>query len=343
LQVLPYLGYGSEKIFRIKGRVIQNKSISGALPGDNIWKNLSNMYKRFESDEAKGLKLKLTYSKQQFFTLTDEEGYFEVDFIPSEIITSSKWQEVEIEIESAPFSYTKGIKYILKILYPSYKTEFRVISDVDDTIVKTNTTSFLKMFTTTFLNNARSRTPFPGVSSLYSDLEKGIKSNFNLIFYVSSSPWNLYNLLLEFLITHNIPLVPLLLKDYGINESTFLSASHHAHKYFQIERILQTYPEMKFILIDDADQEDASIYSQIIKDFPERILAAYTRDLNIPKHRMKVLEITGKMKGDSVPMILVQDSLQAGKHALEKGFISLENLHLIEKEMNNRENIQLNL
>ena len=62
------------------------------------------------------------------------------------------------------------------------------------------------MSRTTFLNNARTRLPFAGVAEFYRSLQLGRngKRN-NPFFYVSSSPWNLYDLLKDFLDTTTDP------------------------------------------------------------------------------------------------------------------------------------------
>jgi hypothetical protein len=59
----------------------------------------------------------------------------------------------------------------------------------------------------TFFHNAHSRLPFAGVSEFYKSLQLGRngKRN-NPFFYVSSSPWNLYDLLIDFLDLNDIPL-----------------------------------------------------------------------------------------------------------------------------------------
>ena len=332
IQVIPYLGYGSEKVSYIKGRVLENKGITGASSSDNLWKNLGNMFKRFESDEVAGTELKFSYNKKEYSLLTDQEGYFELNFEAGKPQNTAVWQEGEIEIIKAPIHFTPGIKSICRILFLHPSASFGIISDIDDTIVETNATSLLKMASSTFLNNAKTRSPFKGVSAFYKALEKGNSNSINPIFYVSSSPWNLYDLLLEFLQTHDIPLGPLLLKDYGIDNKSLLSQGHQAHKYFQISRILQTYPSLPFILIGDSGQEDPSIYRQVIKDFPGRILCVYIRDVNIPKHAKKTHLIIEEVTQTKVPMLLVKDSTAAATHAAEMGYISKDSLPSINQE-----------
>lgn len=140
------------------------------------------------------------------------------------------------------------------------------------------------MAKTVFLNNAHSRLPFPGVSAFYNALllGKNGKRN-NPFFYVSSSPWNMYDLLKEFLDLNNIPEGPLLLRDFGLQDNKLINKGHQVHKTKEIVNILKMYPKLNFILIGDSGQQDAYIYKDIAKLYPDRILAIYIRDLEINK------------------------------------------------------------
>ena len=71
-----------------------------------------------------------------------------------------------------------------------------MISDIDDTIVRTGATSLLMMLRVVLLSNAHTRLPFQGVAAFYGALARGASGqDSNPLFYVSSSPWNLYDVL----------------------------------------------------------------------------------------------------------------------------------------------------
>ncbi|MEM1218664.1 MAG: App1 family protein, partial [Bacteroidota bacterium] len=95
---------------------------------------------------------------------------------------------------------------------------------------------------------------------------------------VSNSPWNLFDFLKEFLKLHKYPLGPLLLRDLGTpNQRIFTREPHH--KTAVIRKILETYPQLKFLLIGDSGERDPHIYSQIREEFPGRILGTYIREI----------------------------------------------------------------
>lgn len=176
----------------------------------------------------------------------------------------------------------------------------------------------------TFLNNAHTRLPFAGVSEFYRSLQLGRngKRN-NPFFYVSSSPWNLYDLLIDFLDLNSIVEGPLLLRDYGLDEFPE-KASHTSHKLKEIENILIAYPKLNFVLVGDSGQDDPKIYSEIVTKFPDRILAIYIRDVQVADKERIAVEVSKGLGTTNVEMIIVDNTVEAGEHALKIGLIYKE-------------------
>src|SRR5690606_438380 len=101
--------------------------------------------------------------------------------------------------------------------------------------------------------NVHTRIPFAGVGAFYRALHTG-GGRMNPLFYVSSSPWNLYDVLSEFLHLHEIPAGPMELRDWGLAGDEILPVGHRAHKRVAIDHILARYPELPFILVGDSGQ-----------------------------------------------------------------------------------------
>jgi phosphatidate phosphatase APP1 len=209
-----------------------------------------------------------------------------------------------------------------EMLIPSEKCNFGVISDIDDTILNTGVTSFLKLklLFNTFFRNVRKRSPLEGASQFYRQLHRGVSGNdANPMFYVSHSPWNLYRYLELFLKANDFPKGPVLLRDFP---SPFRKkeTAEKPQKQKEIIDLLNTYPEMSFILIGDSGEHDADIYIEIAEAFPDRIKAIYLRSV---KHEKKMIRIRSLFNDyDTVPVLLVEDSKLAVEHAREHGFIS---------------------
>ena len=125
---------------------------------------------------------------------------------------------------------------------------------------------------------------FPGVAAFYRALERGAGgSEANPIFYVSSSPWNLHDVIADFLDAQEIPVGPMLLRDWDIGREMMRTRQY---KLAQIREIMGTYPSLPFILVGDSGQEDPEIYGELVTEFPGRILAIYIRNVSPHPERL---------------------------------------------------------
>ncbi len=101
-----------------------------------------------------------------------------------------------------------------------------MISDLDDTVIQTDVTRVIRMVRNTLLGNARTRHPFPGVAALYRALHSSAGAPANPLFYVSSSPWNLYDMLDDFFRLRSIPEGPIFLRDWGLSSKDRSSSGY---------------------------------------------------------------------------------------------------------------------
>ncbi|MEJ6979959.1 phosphatase domain-containing protein [Pedobacter sp. P351] len=327
IQIISYRSYGTVNRLYLKGRVLEDKQIAASGDKDTILNNLANMYKRFESDEVPNAVLRVQFQDQVHQMVTDSEGYYMINIEPTYPIEPEDiWHFMEIELEHSPIAFPKGLKVSAEILVPPADAEYGVISDIDDTIVETSATNVLRMSRTVFLHNARTRLPFAGVSAFYKSLQLGRngKRN-NPFFYVSSSPWNMYDLLKEFMDLNDIPEGPLLLRDFGLqNNKFFSSGGHMGHKFKEIENILLTYPLLNFILIGDSGQEDPRIYQEVVKKYPGRILAIYIRDVQLTQREQIAIKIKEELSNHKVEMLIIDNAVEAAEHAAKNGLIYTE-------------------
>jgi phosphatidate phosphatase APP1 len=331
--IVTYRSYGTPNRLYLKGRVLANKNINSPDDHHTTWHNLLNMYKRFQTDPIPNAVLGVHFLDQHHTIVTDQDGYFVLNLAPeTPLDLDDIWHKVEIELLESPVRFKEGEKSTAEVLVPPPDAEYGIISDIDDTIIETSATNLLKMSGKTFLNNARTRLPFPGVSAFYNSLLLGRngKRN-NPFFYVSSSPWNLYDMLVDFLDVQDIPAGPLLLRDFGISRNKPTMAGHMGHKLKEIENILLTFPHLDFILIGDSGQDDPKIYREVVKRHPTRILAIYIRDVKLTKRARIVEQISEELKGGQVEMLLVPDTVTAAEHAAKQGFIFTEAIPEIEE------------
>jgi phosphatidate phosphatase APP1 len=332
VQIVPYRTYGTPERVYIKGRVLEDKKIAAAKTSDTLFTNLLNMYRRFESDEIPGATIQLLLPGETLKTTTDKEGYFLFNVTPAApLVTEELYLNIPLQLISTPFSFTP-VGANAEIMIPPADAEYGIISDIDDTIIRTGAGNILAMGKAVLLGNALTRLPFAGVAEFYKAMQLGRngKRN-NPFFYVSSSPWNLYDLLTDFMDHNNIPAGPLLLRDFGMNES-FLSGGSPAHKLKEISQVLDTYPHLNFVLAGDSGEKDPPIYHEVVKRYPGRIICIYIHDVAPGKKQQIAKDIAAELKKEGVEMILTEHSAEAAKHAASIGLIFSETIPAIEQD-----------
>ncbi len=336
LKIVPYRGYGRQERLYLKGRVLENKGEAPAGENDHLWNNLVNMYRRMESNEIPHARILASFEGVEQEVQANEEGFFEVWIQPRTKLPEDRvWHPVHLRLLDPQEDGGAPVEAVGEVFVPPPTAQFAVISDIDDTVLKSDATHLLRMARNVFLGNARTRLPFPGVAALYRALLDGPHGNaLNPLFFVSSSPWNLYNLLAEFFHLQNIPLGPILfLRDWGLTETELLPTKNQEYKLGVIRQMMEFYPELPFILVGDSGQEDPEIYTKITSQFPRRVLAVYIRnvvhDLKRPEAVRKLAE---KVIEAHSTLVLADDSLSIARHAASQGWISPQALHGIEFE-----------
>lgn len=336
----PYRGFGSADRAWISGRVLRGGPIRPADVADSAWSNLGAMLRRFESDEVAGARVRVHFPGGSHEVQTDQEGYFQAWFDPRPAFAAGGlWHEVALELVDPDAHGDAPRPATGRVLVPPRDAAFGVISDIDDTVVRTDATQLVRMLRTVFLGNAHTRVPFPGVGAFYRALQRGTDpGDANPVFYVSSSPWNLHDVLTEFLELRGIPAGPLMLRDWGITPTELLPTGHGEHKHAQIRRIMDLFPALPFILVGDSGQEDPEIYHRVVHDHPDRILAVYIRNVTPhPERASAIRALAAEVEAAGSTLILNDDTLAAARHAAERGWILPAGLAEVERECRENE------
>lgn len=326
LSIVPYRGYGSPRQVHLRGRVLAYEPVTPAGPDESLWTHLANTYRRFESDEAPGVRLRATCRDASQEIETDNEGYFGVSLAPgSPFAEASLWQTVELELLTPVAGHSTPARATGEVLTPPPSAALGIISDIDDTVVQTNATQLLSMLRNVFLRNAHARLPFPGIAELCRALFAGTSGiAANPLFYVSSSPWNLYDLLCDFFQLHDIPIGPVLfLRDWGLDDLAQPSAFHTAHKSAIIQQLLDFYSSLPFILIGDSGQHDPEIYHAVVQRYPGRIRAVYIRDVvNSHQRDQSLHPLAEAITAAGTAFVLASDTVTLANHAAAQGWIT---------------------
>lgn len=324
IMILPFYGYGSDTFVYLKGRVMEKDKKQDDKEEEHAAEQSLSMLRRFALSAIPHIRLTASFAGMHQEVETNDEGYFEITFKPDTPINykeagdcvklkllERKTDEDETEAEG-------------RLFIPEKDARFGVISDIDDTVLVANATSVLGQIKRSLLQDAVERSPFPGIASLLQVL----KGSNNPLLYVSSSQWNLYNFLVNFLEAHHIPKGPLFLRDKG-NEHE--SNKKGQHKHDQITRIFRTYPHLSFILIGDSGKDDPEIYREVVRNYPDQVLCVYIQDVTDNGRADEVREICEQVKAQGAAMSLVDDSAQAAAHAFRHGWVSLPQLHQVQQ------------
>lgn len=355
LLVEPYLGYGDASRVRVRARVLEDRGLGPAGADDGPLTNLRNAWRRFDSDEVPGARVRVRPLPagagaepapgegsqapgpaegdgpgEGVVAVADDEGFVDVDLpLPAHRGADAGEVVVEFELLDPLPRGQERTRFRGEALLVPPGAPYGVISDVDDTVLVTGARRLREVVSRTLLQNARERLPFPGVAALYRAFEAAGAP----LFYVSSSPWNLYAPLAEFLDLNDLPLGPLLLRDWGITATELLPLGHGAHKREQIDAVFDAFPELSFLLVGDSGQEDPEIYAEIVRRHPDRVVGVIIRHVADEARARAVGDLTVTLAAAGVPFHLVTESAEAARHAEEHGWIDARAREAVEREV----------
>ena len=305
VRVQPYYGYRNSRRLVLTARALRSRK-PGFEPGGRL-SAMRTMIAQFASHEVAGLpvELELKHPDGDSFrhrTVTDREGYAHFDVAldpPWPPSRQTRWDVVTLGWRDPRAESAEGIRVDAHVLAPGTEADLAVISDIDDTIIETGITGGMRQI----LRNWRrvlaelpdQRLLVPGADVFYGALGGGriatagethagdrLTATRHPFFYVSSSPWNLFSYLVAFQKSRNLPLGPLMLRDWGLNRETFGSSSHGAHKIAAIREILLAFPAMQFALIGDDTQGDLPAFGRVVGDFAGQVRAVIIRRAGDP-------------------------------------------------------------
>jgi phosphatidate phosphatase APP1 len=334
-EITAYRGFAGAARVLVQGRAQAKKEIPPATAADSLWRNLLSTYRRIDADPLPNARVRISVGGVVREVQADDEGFFRawID-MPHPLDGDAPWRDAELALLSPLSPSHPAVRATAPIRVLTGLPSFGVISDLDDTVIQSRITSFLQALRTVMLGNARTRLPFPGVAAFYQALERGGDgARLNPIFYVSSSPWNIHDLIAEFMDIQRIPRGPITLRDWDIVLSALTSSRLGNFKEPVIREILDLYPALPFILIGDNSQKDPEIYRAILDRYPGRILAIYIRNVDAnPERSASVQALAKEVLAAGSSLVLADDTYSAALHAAEQGWITTGSLPAIREE-----------
>ena len=141
-----------------------------------------------------------------------------------------------------------------------------IISDIDDTIKITNVADRRELLANTFTRE------FQAVP-LMADTFRRWGEEGASFHYVSSSPWPLYEPIIDWLDKDSFPVGSTHLRNVKLSElrrSWKRQLAYEAKRRI-IQTLMRSYPHRRFILCGDSGERDAELYAEIASQFGEQV------------------------------------------------------------------------
>lgn len=317
--VKVYHGYGHKNNLVVYGHVLAGKPVSQSKFTDNILKNIIHLIRLFFVEPVANVRLQLMWENQALFTTTEKDGFFKFEWQSIGSVPAG-WHQIIIHlIDNKDVILTTGEG---KIFVP-YSTQYGFISDIDDTVLVSHSSTTGKKLRVMFTKNPRSRKTFADVVKFYNllALAHTDPETLNPFFYVSSSEWNLYDDLNEFFKFNDLPKGAFLLNQIKRWYQLFKTgATKHQGKLIRVKRILDAFPKQRFILLGDNSQSDTDIYVALANKYPDKIVAIYIRNIS-PEKEQYATNILGTLEDKTIETCLFKHTDEAILHAKWMGLI----------------------
>lgn len=319
----PYRGYGSVTRAFVIGRVFRQGSVTPAKGAGDIRRQLRDIRRRLLRRSVEGATVRGVLFGTEVTAQTDADGYFRLEWrIETPPVDPGRWAEARLTLEGPVH-----IEASVEVYIAPPTARYAVISDIDDTVMKTGVANKLLMAWRLFVEDADDRTAFPGVATLYRALHAGTGGDEgNPMLYVSRAPWGLYDVLDEFFRRQDIPGGPILfLREWGVTWRKPFPRKAEDHKRALIDAIMETYADLPFVLIGDSGQHDPEVYRDVVDRHGGRVRAIYIRDVKGAASRAQDRAILSEaVAAAGSEMIVAADTLAMAEHAARIGLIAPE-------------------
>ncbi len=336
--IVPFIGHGTTRRVRVGARLVLGRrnaeqplapavQIGDARPSARSRRStLKVSLARFLTVEVPRAQVTIHAPAGDVVVDTDRDGYVDHEIEMPD--AAPGWHEIRL---TGP----GGATATARVLVVDPAVDVGVVSDVDDTILHTGLTRGLDFLKATLLTDVEERTPLPGAAALYRALVSKPGKADRPIFYVSTSPWNLHEMLLQFVSLRGFPVGPLLLTDWGPSHTGLFRIGAQAHKPALVRRLLTEHPELRLVLIGDSGQEDPEIYAEIAREHPDRVAAVYIRRITgLDFGRGDQIDrLAAEITALGVPMLAVDDSVDIAEHAAKIDLIDAATVAIVRSEL----------
>ncbi len=318
IHVATYNGYAFGGFAHVRVRVLEEPVLPAATDLVTDRSTLRTNLRRFAPLAFPGVRMQLRVDGTVVEAVTDRHGYALADIPVGR--TKTGWHEyIAVTVPDDPTETPTVATGQFLVL--DGRAPFAVISDIDDTVLRTGLTEGMVAVRNTLLRSTDARRAIPGMAALYDALANSSARSTGF-FYLSTGPWTAYSMLTEFLATRGFPEGVLLLTDWG-PQDRYIMRSGREHKRTSLLRLFQAYPKTNFVLVGDSGQNDPVVYTEIARAFPDRVRAIVILDVgeHMSTRREELLEQQGLLQEQGIPFFFVDNAAHAATVLADAGVI----------------------
>jgi phosphatidate phosphatase APP1 len=261
----PFIGLGTPTSVRVLARVLT----SPRRVGRGSPMAVDRGFRSYMTLPAAGETIIVTIGSTRVEVTCDRAGYVDtvIDLVEGSSLEPG-WQRVVLQTTGRGPMMRVG-----HVLIIGPDSQYGVISDIDDTIMETSVPRLAVALWNTFLARPSSRRAVPGMPQLYRWL--ATRQPTAPFIYLSAGAWNSFRNLERFFTSFGYPRGPKLLTDFGPTATGWFRSGPQ-HKRVELQWLIETFPQVTWLLIGDDGQSDPQVYAEIASRYPQRIAGVAT-------------------------------------------------------------------
>ncbi len=204
-----------------------------------------------------------------------------------------------------------GLGQISSPIFLAERRGISVVTDIDDTIKLTEVNSRRRMLLRTFAE------PFEAIDGMAVAYQRWAEQG-ALFHYVSSSPWQIYDAINQFLIDEQFPSGSMHLKWFRLRDEIFKrwQIIRRKSKGGVIRNLIKRLPGRTFVLVGDSGERDPEIYAKLASKFPLQVARICIRQIDANPVDGNRLNKIYRRYGMTVPIQVFANSIQLGDLSL---------------------------
>jgi len=341
VQLFPTVGYRlrGESLWRvqIQGRISQASPASfgkrimlrGLIRALNLPANVAqgelfqNRVRGFLAAPIAGARLQIELAGQHYVLprKSKSSGLFQckLDLTDKQLESFKRYGSVKFRDASASIQDSDQMEVLQKWdvglggqassqVFLAERTGVSVVTDIDDTIKLTEVNSRRRMLQRTFSEPFE---PIEGMANIFQRwAEQGV-----LFHYVSSSPWQIFDALNQFLVDNGFPSGSMHLKWFRLRDELFKrwQLLRRKSKGGVIRTLIRRLPQRSFVLVGDSGERDPEIYAKLASKFPRQVARICIRQIEANPLDSERLNKLYRRYGMIVPIQVFSSASQLGE------------------------------